>query len=425
VKREIVSILFCVLFLPGRGWAVDMSDLLDATARQPGVKISELAVRESALREEGARAALYPKVGIFGRFTVFNSPTNTRPMPPTEVDIRGGESIPFSREILRYGLSLEMPLYVKQLYVLRQKIKILTDRADIARRLNQVTREAAVVSLNSTYEYLTSLDRAILARLKSLAKTRDDVAMKVRNGRSAGAELLKVENSINDLQQQRNDLRARILDVQRNIRRFTGIQLEKPVAMRLSEDILPGVILAVEQVEKEVAAAEKEVQRRRAARYPTLSLFGTLSGADGEAYNTDSHFFRSYNFAGVALKFPLYDKTLATDEQIARVQLKKTQKKLQDTQIELAALETNLRKKLPVINRSIQLAEQRVGNNKQLLDVARVAYDSGRTTTEEYLRWEATLLASQSAVYGSRQERWQVLSQQAVLYGTDLRGVVK
>lgn len=425
MRRVLLLAAASLLMTVARARATDISALLDTAARQPGIEISELVVRESVLQEKAATAALYPKIGIFSRAVVFNSPTNLRPMLPTEVDLGSGESLPFSRGILRYGATLEMPLYVQQLYVLRQKVRLLTDRADIANRINRVSREAAVVSLNSTFAYLAGLDKAIAARLKSLEKTRDDVALKVKTGRSAEAELLKVLNSINDLEQQHNDLDAAMMDIRRDIRKLTDLTLDAPVPMHLSGDITPGPLLEVELAKKESVAAEKEVQRRRAARYPTLSLFGTVSGNDGQAYNTDSHIFRSYSFAGVELKFPLFDKSLATDEEIARVQLKKSQKKLEDTRIQLTALERNLKKKLPVIDRSLELAMKSVKNNRQLLAIARVAYNSGRTTTEEYLRWEERLLASHSAVLKARQERWQILSQQAVLYGTDLRGVVK
>ncbi len=44
---------------------------------------------------------------------MFTLPTNLRPMP-TEVNIQAGDPIPFSREILRYGLTLDMPLFVKR-----------------------------------------------------------------------------------------------------------------------------------------------------------------------------------------------------------------------------------------------------------------------------------------------------------------------
>jgi hypothetical protein len=46
-------------------------------------------------------------------------------------------------------------------------------------------------------------------------------------------------------------------------------------------------------------------------------------------------------------------------------------------------------------------------------------------TLEDYLRYESDVLSAEAALYQARQQWWQVLSQQAALYGTDLKGVVK
>ena len=83
-------------------WAVSIGDLFEAVAQQPGFAVSALSVEENSLQEERAAAALYPKLGLFGRLESYNSPTNLRPMPPTEVNVLAGDAIPFSREILRY-----------------------------------------------------------------------------------------------------------------------------------------------------------------------------------------------------------------------------------------------------------------------------------------------------------------------------------
>ena len=92
---------------------ISIGDLFEAVAQQPGFAVSALSVEENSLQEERAAAALYPKLGLFGRLESYNSPTNLRPMPPTEVNVLAGEAIPFSREILRYGLNFEEPLSVE------------------------------------------------------------------------------------------------------------------------------------------------------------------------------------------------------------------------------------------------------------------------------------------------------------------------
>jgi len=81
--------------LAGTGSAATITDLFEAVARQPAVAVSELGIQESALNKQTATDSLYPKFSLFGRGEMYNSPTNLRPMPPTEVNIAAGESIPF------------------------------------------------------------------------------------------------------------------------------------------------------------------------------------------------------------------------------------------------------------------------------------------------------------------------------------------
>lgn len=426
MQQKIIGLILAVFCLRAvSAGAVSIGDMLDAAARHPNVKISELAVREGKLRTEAAGAALYPRVSLFGKAEVYNSPTNLRPMPPTEVNIPRGDALPFSREIGRYGFSFQAPLYIARIYRLREKMNLLAEKSAVARRINLVSREAAVVSLNSAYHYLDRLDQAVDARLKSLGKTRDDVALKVKNGRAPAAELMKIDNSIITLDEQKNDLADKMLNIRRDLEKFTGLTVVGPAPMEMAASPVAGDLIGVKLQKIELAARKKEEAGVRAQRLPALALYGTVSGNDGEAYNTDSHIFRAYNFVGLGLTMPLFDKTLSLDEDIAEVQVRKATEKLRDTEIELTALEKNLKGRLPIVEKSRQLAEKSAANNNQLLKIARVSYDSGRTTTEEYLRYEAQVLAAQADLAGAVDAKWQIISKQAVLYGADLRGVVK
>ena len=287
-----LSLIFLMCLLPLSAQGQDITTLLEAAAHQPGIEASNLAAQESDLRQKAATAALFPKISAFGKAEVYNSPTNARPMPPTEVNIAGGESIPFSRQMLRYGLTLDMPLFVKSLYDLRQKSEALAEKARLGHTLKLVSSEAAVVASNGAYQYLVNLDAAIAARLSSLTKTREDMAQKVKTGRAAGVELLKVENSINELEVQQNDLAAKILDVRRQLETFTNLEIPVPVSMVMTGVLSPASYLGVRIAKQENIAAKEELERRSSARYPSLYLSGTTSGNEGEAYNTDEHFYR-------------------------------------------------------------------------------------------------------------------------------------
>lgn len=408
--------------LPAR--AVTMTELFDAVAAQPGVTASALTASEANLRHKAAIAALFPQINAFGKAEIYNSPTNVRPMPPTEVNVAAGESLPFSREIMRYGLTLDMPLFVKSLLDLQEKSEALAVKARLGLTLKLVGNEAAVVAANGAYHYMVNLNSSINARLTSLAKTKEDMARMVQTGRAAQAELLKIENSINELEIQQNELAARILDIRRQLETITGLTLTAPAPMVMAAELVPAPYLEVRIAKQETLAARQELERRSNARWPSLHLSGTVSGNEGTAYNTDKDFNRQYSFAALTLKIPLFDQTLDVDRAIARTQLKKAEKYQEERRAELAALERNLKDKLPVIEQSRILAGKSLENRRRLLKIAQVAHESGRTTTEEYLRYESQVLAAQAVLLQAENEKWQIVSQLAVLYGVELKGVI-
>ncbi len=425
-KRTRLAALCLLVLLPATpAPAFTIQELLEATAKQPGVAASELAAKEGSLREKAATAALFPRINAFGKAEFYNSPTNLRPMPPTEVNVQAGDSIPFSRDILRYGLTLDMPLFVKSLYDLRQKAARLAEKANLAHVLELSSRKAAVVADNSGLAYLLGLDKAIDARLVSLAKTREDMELKVKVGRMAEVELLKVENSINDLSAQKNDLAAKILDVRKDLETLTGLEISDPAPMSLTGELIPAPYLGEKIAEKDTAAAREELRRSKSARYPGLYLTGSLSGNDGEAYNTDEHIYRDYDVIGLTIQMPLFDYGLSVEQSIAQSRLHKAEKELESIRINLTAQEKNLKGKLPVFEESRTIAAKTLANSEQILAVARLALEQGRTTTEEYLRQEAQVLAARAALYQAENDKWRVISQLAVLYGADLEGVVQ
>ncbi|RLB90858.1 MAG: hypothetical protein DRH26_08935 [Deltaproteobacteria bacterium] len=420
----LVIVILCVS-LAKTGSATTITDLLDAVAKQPAVAVTELEIQESALNKQAVTDSLYPKFSLFGRGEMYNSPTNLRPMSPTEVNIAAGESIPFSRNILRYGLAVQMPVYTGKIYALRDKLDVLTQKAKVENRINLVTRQAGVVAINSSFQYLTNLDKAVSARIKSLERTRDDLRLKVKNGRSSEAELMKINNLLIELSQQENDLQSMVLDVQQNLNKLTDVKIFLPVSMEMDTPFENSTFIGVQKDELQVTAAQKQMAVAKAAYYPVVSLYGTLSGNDGEAYNTGDAIHRDYHSAGLVVSFPLFDKTLKTQKSIAGVQLAKARNQLDNTKIEVNAVFENLQQKLPIVERSLELAKQSVKNNEQLLKIAKVSFDLGRTTTEDYLDYESRVLAAQATLHNAMNAKWQIIAQLAILYGTDLRGIIK
>ena len=425
--KKYLSLLLVLLLWSFPALAVEpnMSVLLEAVAKQPDIAASALGVKATDTQVKQAYAELYPKLSAFGSYTVYNSPTNLRPMPPTEVNVAAGDSIPFSEQIVRYGLQLEMPLFVKNLYTLADKVKQLQKASRAGYKLRLVTRQAAVVALDASLAFTTHLDRAIASRLDSLRKTSDDLQLAVDNGRTPESELLKVETLLNDLQKQSNDLRRQSISLTSEIEQLTGIRLEHFVPIALRRPVMTGDFIREEQQSAKVAAAKKDLQQAREQRYPALKLEGLVSENSGDAYNTDETIDRSYNYVGIKLAIPLFNRSLDTSIAQADIQLRREQLQLFQLRADLAAIAEKLRQQLPVIDQSIRLAQTSLSNNQRLLDIAKVAFRNGRMTTEEYLRFETQVLEAEAALHKTHVDRWQIISQQAVLYGDDLTGVVQ
>jgi len=424
---KFMTFLFLLLMAGQTALAAEptIASLLEAVARQPDLAASSLEVKSAEVQLQQAYAELYPKLSAFGTYNIYSSPTNLRPMAPTEVNLAAGESIPFSDTILRYGLKVEMPLFVKNLYSLADKVEQLQQVSRIGHKMRLISRQAAVVSLDASLAYTSHLDAAIAARLDSLDKTRADLSLAVENGRVPEAELLKLETTRNDLHKQRNDLQRQAISLTGQVQQLTGVRLSSFVPLTLQHPVREDQYLRQLQQQARVAASEKELRQAKDQHYPSLRLEGVISENAGEAYNTGASIERSYNYVGLALSIPLFDRKLRTTIDQAQVQLQRQRQQLAQLDLDLAAEAEDLKQQLPVIAQSTRLAQASLENSQRLLDIAKVARRTGRLSTEEYLRFETGVLEAEAALHKTILDRWQIISQQAVLYGEELTGVVQ
>jgi outer membrane protein TolC len=418
-------VLLLISVSPLSAAELNITTLLEAAGKQPEMQASHLAIEATAIQLDQARAELYPKLSAFGNYERYNSPTNLRPMPPTEVNIAAGDSVPFSEQIERYGLKVELSLFVKGLYTLADKVKQLQQGSKLSHQQKLVIRQAEVVSADASLAYVTHLNAAIAARLESLQKTRDDLQLAVDNGRVPESEILRLDTTINTLQKQQNDLQIQKLTLVNQLKQLTGLEIEHFVTLTQQRPVMDGEFLRQKQQQTNVAVAEKEVQRTRDQYYPTVKLIGAMTENYGTAYNTDDSINRSYNYLGINISLPLFDQTLSTATDSARIQLHREQQQLAQVQIDVATEADTLRRQKPLLDQSQALALKSFDNSKKVLEIARVAYRNGRITTDEYLRNETEVLDTEAALHRTNRDRWQVICRQAVLFGDDLTGVVQ
>ena len=93
--------------------------------------------------------------------------------------------------------------------------------------------------------------------------------------------------------------------------------------------------------------------------------------------------------------------------------------------LSLKAKANNLKITLPLLEKSISFAKKSLNNQRKLLQIAKIAYKSQRMTEEEYLRYEDALANVKANLYLLESKQLQTISNLAVLYGNNLKRILK
>ena len=424
--KTLIRIALFILFTSASAQAIDITTLLQAVKNQPEIKFEELSVARSKEAVKKGYAPLFPNIYAVGSYENYNSPTNFRPMPPTEVNIASGESIPFSEEIFRYGVKASMPIFVKEIYDTGKQLKTLTQVSEIQEKITLIQNESVVLSLNSSLLYLKQTEHFIKERIASLEETRKILDIGFKNGRFPESEVFKIDKTIKSLHLQLSDISSKEIDVTRDIYSVTGIQIDAPVPMTLKETLLAqGDYIALSLAQKDVDAAEIGVKAKKDYLFPKLVLNGFYTKNYGDAYNTGESIDRDYGAVSVNITFPFFDRTPYMDEKIAKIDLKKAQEKYRKTKKDLDAKAKSIDQRKPVIEDAIGRAKKNIELAEEILNISKVSFKNRRMTIEDYLVYEIDLLQAKADLSLWESKEWNLVAEQAVLYGQNLFGVVQ
>ena len=425
MKTFIRTALF-FFFISGIAHAMDITTLLQAVKSQPETKFEELSVAKSKEAVKKGYAPLFPKVYAVGSYENYNSPTNLRPLPPTEVNIAAGESIPFSDEIYRYGIQARMPIFVKDIYDTGKQLKTLTEKSEIKEKITLIQNESVVLSLNSSFSYLKQTERFIKERIASLEETRKILDIGVKNGRVPESEVFKIDKTIKSLYLELNNISSKEIDVTRDMYSVTGIQIEGPVPMTMKEPLLSqGDYIVLSLAQKDVDAAEIGVKVKKDYLFPKLYLNGFYTKNYGDAYNTGESIDRDYGAVSVNISFPLFDRTPYMDKELAEIELKKVKEYYRKTKKDLDAKAKSIDQRRPVIEDAIGRAKKNIELAEEILKISKISFKNRRMTIEDYLVYEIDLLKAKADLSLWESKKWNLVAEQAVLYGQNLLGVVQ
>jgi len=409
--------------------AVTMSELFNAIKKQPTSKIDEISSKMATIAQERVNAGYYPKVNLFASYTHYNSPTNLRPIDPIESGklMTQGKSLPFSQTIQKIGIGATVPVFIKELGDLSQKAKYLAISATLKKELNFYQNEALILGSNASLEYLDNLLLSLKGTQKSLFKTKNDLQISVNSGRMPAIAIDKIDEKLNQLGISINNVNIKKETLISSIENLTGLEIKSPAKMEIITNVKTSEIFALKPLQEVINASMSDYKATKAKRYYPKVAFNVMWSENyaGDDVRLGKSVHVGYGYYQLGVSMPLYNKGEDVDIQLKKIQIMKNKMKLKKTEQALKTQAKALQKELILLEKSKKLKEINIKKREDLLKYAKVSFDEGRMTEEDYLVYEDGLLSARSSYYETVSQKWQNIAKLAVIYGNDLKGVVR
>ncbi len=420
--------IFPLLLLCASLQAHTIGTLFEALKQNPSIKLDDLAVMKFKIAHSDIMAKFYPKVDVMVGFDHYNRPSSLVPLPPNEIlPMINNSSVPqpFGTTIKRAGVTVSMPLFVKSLFTQLKRSELLEHSAKKRKKLAFLQKEALLVGAMANWHYLLSMKEALDSKRKSLQKSMQIVQLKVKTGRTPESAMFKLQEAVDTIEIAKNSLNIEIEQIKATIYQLTSIHLKKPVKIYQAKNIKEEKLFAIEPLKDKAKAYALALKAKREQLWPSLVANGSYISNQTDAYNNGKSVREGYGSYGVYLKIPLFNKSNYTQIDQAKVNYAKSRTNIAKAALELKSDAQRLKATLPLLKKSIFVAKRSAKNRDKLLKIARVSFKNESMSEEEYLRYEDARSDAQAKVAALVAKRWQTFVQLAVIYGNNLKGIVK
>ena len=332
---------------------------------------------------------------------------------------------PFSENILRGGVNLSMPLFVKSIYTMAAKAQKMFEAATLRAEIELQKNEAIIVGANANLVYMQNLEKAIQSKRKSLEKMKELVQIKVNNGRAPESALLFLNANINDIELNLAQLQMNKEKVRATIYALTNVQLNSAVNLTQNAEFINGDFVVLKPIEKMIDAERLNSRAEKEKLYPALVAQANYVYNHGKSYNNNETVNNDFTTAGLTLKIPLFEKSQYSKIKLSNIEVKEKENELDKTRLEITAEANQLENSLAIINNAVELNKSSIQSKQELLNIAKESYLKDRMTIEDYLKYEDDLLFEKAKLYQTQAEKWQTLMKLAVIYGNNIENLVK
>ncbi len=426
-KRFILIFMFFPLLLQAQEIA-HIVQLFDSLKTHPVSTEDNIRVNQALAGKSMAYSKLYPTIDAFGRYDYASVPTGMLPVPPNPLLTmvkNPTEAQPFSQDIFRVGATVSMPIFVSSIFSMASKANKMVKSAKELQRVNLLKNEALIVGANANLQYINSLSEALDKKRASLEKTHEFVTLKVKNGRAPESALLNLNSGMNEVDVMKNDLAQQREEVLTLIQSLTGVRLNAPIPMTQNGTYTAGEIVALNPLREKLKADKAGFDAEWEKLLPSVFVQGNYSNNFANSYNNNKAINNDYTTIGVMVKVPIFEKDQYAQIRKSKLDYESTKNDLDKMQLELTSQISQLERNLVLIDSSIQLYSNSIKDKEQLLDIAKVSYQSDRLSTEDYLKYEDDLVLEKSKLYKAQAQKWQTLMKLNVIYGNNIEEIVK
>ena len=420
--------ILLALSLPYLLSAHTIPELFDALKNHAQTKSDEMVVKKAEIATSQATSQLYPKIDLFGTYDNYSSPTNMKPIAPNVLKpmlVTQTIPQPYSYNIYKAGAKFTMPIFVMSIYTMADKAKAMQKSAQAKKRINLLQNEALIVGSNANLQYLRELKRSLDLKEKSLLETLKTIKIKVDNGRAAASALYKIDDGLNQISIAKNNIDLQKQKLISAIEAITGIKLENPAEMQEVNGVQEGALGSLKPLEEKLKASRLDVSAEKEKLYPTVVAHGSYAYSSATAYNNNKDVNEEYGDVGVVINIPLLAMSQYEAISKSKIELKSDEIALEKLRDELSAKADMLKNSLPLLDNSIKLSQKSIQNKEKLLAIAKVNYNSGRLSTEEYLRYEDDVVDAKAKLYQAKAQKWQTLMELAVIYANNIEEMVQ
>jgi hypothetical protein len=407
--------------------AVTISALFKKINQSPVLKLKENEIVLSSLNKEKILDKLSPTFRAFATYEYYNSYTNLRPLPPTEANslIRSSSPLPFGKDIQRIGISVNMPIFVKEIDTLRRKLDFVIKAKKQQKKLAMIENEAEILGNYAALIAFKKYKEALEKRKSSLLKTCKYIKLKVKNGKAAEISLFLIENKIFSLDAKLEKLKIKEALAKSNIEKITGIKVDALCGLKKVGDLKKDNFFILKILENITQANRLEIEAKKETFLPKISFFSRWSkNYTKKDVLLNQNTNKEYGNIGIKVNF-VFSKENFTDIQIAKINYLGNNYKIKKVGLELLAKEKLLKENLLSYKKICKLLLSKIKKEEKLLKYAKVAFRIGKINEEEYLRYEDSVLETYAHLYEIEAKRWQALAALAVLYGIELERIVK